>query len=338
MAARTRVIVMNQAPLALTAARVTGVLALALSLQGCALDWQQQVKDGQRQPADASTTPAQRLDGGEVAFEMDAAPATTFDPRISIAHVEDAALGSAPTDASVGPLPAAPLLWFAADLGISTDDGGSVIRWADQSGQGRDGIPGELRPPRLERGRAHLPVLHFDGEGELALPTMSPFGEVSFFAVVETLVEERRCPSILHFTNLVGTTQYDDVEIGRHDRELYYEVTSEFVPMEATDSGTFPASHLTVLGVVHDANRRAVTRVNGRVVHRREHMSLPDRVPRAAGYIGYNHYISKNQPTCDPFFGNIAEIVLFGFALSEEQRSQVERYLSAKWKVDLAAP
>ena len=230
---------------------------------------------------------------------------------------------------------AQPLLWLAADRGVTVDELSLVTRWEDQSGHERHAVPGPAnRPPaRSLRDGDALPFLVFDGADELTLPAFDSFGELSFFAVAETAEEDRRCPSILHLCNWKDAfIQLSDVEFGRHQRELYYENNVESVPSGIDHTDTFSVGRPHVLSVVHEPTEMATTYVDAQPVHMRR-MLLPDPVTRVANYIGQNHFFANAMPYCDAFKGRIAELLFFDHAMTNAEREQVERYLSQKWSV-----
>jgi hypothetical protein len=211
------------------------------------------------------------------------------------------------------------------------------VAWTDRSEQGISAVAeSEQLAPTLQR-YGDLPLVAFDGSQELRLPELAPLGVLTFFAVADVAVEDRKCPSILHLSNSDdGIIQVEDLEFGRHQRELYYESGSKSVPQGAMHTGSFSVEALHVLAVRHEPSALAVTRIDGADVHARM-MELPALVTRSRNYIGHNHYFYNAAPSCEGFMGRIAEIIVFARALDDGERTEVERYLSEKWTVPLRA-
>jgi len=76
-------------------------------------------------------------------------------------------------------------LWLRADVGVSTDVGTSVARWADQSGNGRNAaMPTLARQPELVPGALNgLPVLRFNGAQSLVLDVFATPTDFTIFIV-----------------------------------------------------------------------------------------------------------------------------------------------------------
>lgn len=310
---------------AICAARVRSLhLASLLLSASCAVDWDGQVAEGvKRQQVDVDAGNASNAD------QVDTSQATTSGPAAASDEIE-----------AVAVLPVSgPQLWLSADHGLVVDAGGRVLSWMDHSGRITALAESEELAPRTERHDGR-PLVAFDGSRELRLPEIDPLSALTLFAVAEVAAEDRKCPSILHLSNSVDDViQSDDLEFGRHQRELYYESGSKSVPSGATRTGSFSTDVLHVLAVRHEPTMLAVTRIDGADVHART-MELPQAVIRRSNYIGHNHYFYNGAPSCEPFLGRIGEIILYARLLDEGERLQVEQYLSEKWNVALqpAAP
>jgi hypothetical protein len=287
----------------------------------CGVDWDGQVTDGiARQRA--------QVDAGE-----DAEPPEDDQVDTSQATASSAQSNEVDTNAALPPSDAH--LWFSADRGLVVDADGRVLAWMDRSAQGTSAVAenAELAPAVQSHG--DLPLVAFDGSQELRLPEIAPLSVLTFFAVVDVAVEDRRCPSILHLSNSEdGIIQVHDLEFGRHQRELYYESGSKSVPTGATRTGSFSMDALHVLTVRHEPSTLAVTRIDGADVHARM-MELPDTVARQSNYIGNNHYFYNGTRSCEGFMGRMAEIILYARLLDDSERLRVEQYLSEKWDVPL---
>jgi hypothetical protein len=288
----------------------------------CAIDWDAQVAEGvERQRAEVDAGEGAELNGDEV----ETSQVTASSPDAQPDEVDTNAM-LPPSDVH---------LWFSADHGLTVDARGRVQAWTDRSGQRLSAVAeSEELAPIVQR-HGDLPLVAFDGAQELRLPAVGPLGVLSFFAVVDVAVEDRKCPSILHLSNSEdGVIQIEDLEFGRHQRELYYESGSKSVPQGTMHTGSFSSGALHVLAVRHEPTTLAVTRVDGADVHARM-MELPETVTRGSNYIGHNHYFYNGAPSCDGFMGRIAEIILYARLLDDSERAQVEQYLSDKWDVPL---
>jgi hypothetical protein len=99
------------------------------------------------------------------------------------------ALTSAPLQSAEPPLDGL-AAWYKADAGVTTNDAGGVIAWADQSGNANDAFQSDYtKTPRFDLNAANnQPGLHFDGINDfldvLDSPTLENFGDISTFAVV----------------------------------------------------------------------------------------------------------------------------------------------------------
>lgn len=304
---------------------------LALLLAGsCAVDWDEQVAEGvERQHTegdgaiDAAIPEEEAADTSE-AYEGD----PDAEPAVELADADAGAPLLLPADVH---------LWFSADRGLTVDTNGRVLAWDDQSGQGLSALAeSEALAPGVDSD-ADLPLVTFDGTQELRLAEVAPVGVLTFFAVAEAAVEDRKCPSILHLSNTQdGFMQMADLEFGRHQRELYYEAGSKGVPQGVMHTDSFSVHALHVVSVRHEPSTLAVTRLDGRDVHSRL-MELPPEVIRSHNFIGHNHYYANAELSCERFLGRVAEIILYARLLDASERAQVERYLSEKWHVPLQA-
>jgi hypothetical protein len=342
-----------------------------LAAASCAVDWEGQVAEGverRRAGTDAGEGPDavddQAIETGEAGAasptvepvasdvepedrqlaEPDAEPAEPeaeamepVAPAASDFETGDVGEGAVEPATSITPLPPDAHFWLRADRGLTVDADGRVLAWQSQAGHGISAFAerDELAP-RVEPDTA-TPLVTFDGTQELRVAELPPIGVLTFFAVAEAAVEDRKCPSILHLSNSQdGISQMADLEFGRHQRELYYESGAKSVPLGVMHTDSFSIDALHVLSVRHEPDALAVTRLDGRDVHSRA-IDLPLEVSRSHNFIGHNNYYFNGALSCDRFLGRVAEIILYARALDERERSQVERYLSEKWSVPLQA-
>jgi hypothetical protein len=235
-------------------------------------------------------------------------------------------------------VPSDALLWLRTDSGVTRGSDGAVTLWADQSGNQHDArSPAPANAPQWVEQAPH-PMLDFTGSSELQLPTLPALSQLSIFAIAIARDDgSPRCPSLLHLSNLNGgpTVQADDIELGRHQAELYYEATRPTLTPDAAHLGSFTTRVPHVLAVVHALDEVAQLRIDGIEVARAA-LALPRSIARTHNFIGNNHYyLDQNTTQCDPFVGRIGEVLLYARAVSDSERAAIERYLSAKWGVPL---
>lgn len=250
-----------------------------------------------------------------------------------------AAGSSAPPATASTDVPSDAILWLAADVGATVMPDGVVSAWASRAPNGytaRSALTESA--PKLVRDDHGRPWIDFDGADELLLPAMPPIGELSLFAVANARQPpgEWRCPSLLHFANRAsGTvTQTARLEFGRHMTELLYQTEGVEITVPR-GTGSFSPMVPHVLSVLHGADTIAKLRVDAKQIHAQV-TALPPAIPRAFNYIGNNHYYADSTTTrCEPYDGQIAEIILFARGVSEDERDRIERYLAVKWGVPI---
>jgi hypothetical protein len=254
---------------------------------------------------------------------------------------EAGASGSAGSGGQAGMtanVPSDALLWLRTDSGVTRGSDGAVTLWADQSGNQHDASPPTPASAPVWVEQAPHPMLDFTGGSELQLPELPALSQLSIFVVAIARDDgSPRCPSLLHMSNLNGgpTVQADDVELGRHEGELYYEATRPTLTADAAHVGSFTTRVPHVLAVVHALDEVAQLRIDGIEIGRAA-LALPRSIARTHNFIGNNHYyLDQNTTQCDPFVGRIGEILLYARAVSESERAAIEGYLSAKWGVPL---
>ncbi|HKP59842.1 MAG TPA: hypothetical protein VJV78_24125 [Polyangiales bacterium] len=191
-------------------------------------------------------------------------------------------------------------------------------------------------PRRVERdGRS---VVEFDGLGELGLPELPALAELSFFAVasVDAAGAELRCASMLHLANTTDTIfQKDYIDFRRQKQEFLYQVTTSRITADPESKGSFTTSTLHLLSVVHRPDETVSMNLDGKQL-RVASAPLPALAARSYNFVGHNHYHEDaDTPQCDAYRGQLAELLLFSRALSEDERSHLERELADRWRVEL---
>jgi hypothetical protein len=206
--------------------------------------------------------------------------------------------------------------WFNSSIGV-TSSSGSVLGWADQSGNGNDlaQITSANQPTLVANGLGTNPILHFSGtqwlESPTGYPTSSDYwvfavGRVSDFSV---------------YNNLVATATTGFATLGffpSPNLVLFHDSTY----VEATVDLTVNTFFLAEAGY-QESTGDAIVYTNG--------------VGSTVGTIGR----TNTDPTLNvgaynndyPLHGDIAEVLMFHQLLSTSQQQQVENYLNLKYSL-----
>ena len=254
-----------------------------------------------------------------------AAPSTT--------GISSAAASSAAPDVDFTKLPeavtAAPILWLAADVGVTTESEGLVTDWKGIGGTARPSAPNE-RPTLVPDGIGGRPALQFDGKDdqlEVAEVDINPsvHPDLTVVAVFTSDVAEVADP----FRKLYG---HDDAgydrsagldQRGMRNYSLFGGETGGVVgyfDLEADATYvTVDAWHpKTVEGWVNGKSRLG----KGWPVDNSE--GLP------TFFIGGTGTVFR-----EPWQGKIAEMLVFDGALPEPARVAIEEFLAMKYGIEL---
>ena len=217
------------------------------------------------------------------------------------------------------------LLWLRADRGIAPTADGAVRQWMDANGTiARQALPGSR--PKLVPG-AGLPMVEFDGNDYLELPPgFGRFIGLTVFVVASFAPDTPDvCTSLLHFWN--DTVDQSDIEFGRHQGRLYYEVSRK---NRYSELPLVNEERVLLLEAVHGLDLVATVLLNGTPSGTGE-MPLPAMIgERTVNYVGKNAYAE-----CVPLRGRIGEIILYGRALEPSERLRVQDYLRERWASSL---
>jgi hypothetical protein len=213
-------------------------------------------------------------------------------------------------------------LWLDA-ANVVAQTSGSVCKWPDQSSAKLDAtqMVGAWCPTLVHSESDQRALIGFDGNDDrLSLPEgFSDFSAgVSFFAVVEVTVDNK-CPSFLQLSN---GAELDDLEVGRHQGSLQYEVSASSL---AGPDNALELNRRVVIEVVH-SDSSVELRLNGQILASSP-FDLPAVVTRTQNFIGGTLYAD-----CAPLGARVGELLLFTRALDSTERAAVEKYLAAKWQ------
>ncbi len=221
-------------------------------------------------------------------------------------------------------------LWLRADAGITTNSDGTVAQWNDGSGNGNNALAGTTAPvfaPNVLQGK---PAVRFDGAAsymEVATaPSVAFAGDLASYAVVR-------------YDDFGGYRALWAKTLGNQPASVdYYVLPNSGVPRFYRGNGTgsagsvdgaqplFTGAYLIV--GFEMAGTTASHYLNG--------------APNGSGQItaaiadgGTPLRIGTRDDTATWMKGDINELLIFGHALSQSERSQVLGYLSAKYGLPL---
>lgn len=213
-------------------------------------------------------------------------------------------------------------LWLSADWGVTTaDDGVTVMRWEDRSGQGNNAVAGEDREPTLVEKDGHFGLL-FD----------RPVGDPSFL----TIPHDDGLNAGEGFSVFVVYTNHDGNRIMQKRRGASNGVNAWFVYAtgglsvagQYSRENIFPPdpNRIYLQSNVFDAGsvRIDVFR-DGELVS--AVLGVPAQEPNEDNLtIG-----KREQSNPAGFKGIIYEILIYNKAVTEDEQSQIEQYLMGKY-------
>jgi hypothetical protein len=201
---------------------------------------------------------------------------------------------------------------------------GSVSRWTDQSGNGRDATQtaASERPKRVSASGSRS-MIEFDGmDDALSLADgFEDFGAgLSFFAVVEVLGMPL-CSSLVQLSN---GQEIDDIDFAITGDSLAYEVAALYT----VGPKAYELTQRIIAGVIHRTASDGVAelRVDGEFL---QAQSIDAPIVK----IRYDNFIGRSlYRDCSPLHARIGELLLYERALSDSERVDVEGYLRAQWQ------
>ena len=252
-------------------------------------------------------------------------------------------------------IPAAGLqLWLKADEGVRAS-GSSVSSWIDQSGNGNDATQSNFdrQPSLVNNGLNNKPLLHFDGINDmLGLTGTKPMSQISLFLVFKIdsgLVGNDGTDPFPYYPVVFGNPNINGKAYGLGMRNYYSANSPDIIgPWVGEDSYVFSESpniaafdQWKVLSVITNQKMWNTTvRSNGvdAVITPQgttnESLSFP--LGRPDGTVGIGGAV--NVPAGHLIFkGDIAEVIVYDTALSNEDRLSVEKYLNDKYNIAITA-
>ena len=254
-------------------------------------------------------------------------------------------------------IPAAGLqLWLKADEGVRAFNAvHQLSSWIDQSGNGNDATQSNFdrQPSLVNNGLNNKPLLHFDGINDmLGLTGTKPMSQISLFLVFKIdsgLVGNDGTDPFPYYPVVFGNPNINGKAYGLGMRNYYSANSPDIIgPWVGEDSYVFSESpniaafdQWKVLSVITNQKMWNTTvRSNGvdAVITPQgttnESLSFP--LGRPDGTVGIGGAV--NVPAGHLIFkGDIAEVIVYDTALSNEDRLSVEKYLNDKYNIAITA-
>ncbi|MGA2659072.1 MAG: LamG-like jellyroll fold domain-containing protein [Verrucomicrobiota bacterium] len=221
-------------------------------------------------------------------------------------------------------------LWLSADAGVQANSDHTVASWTDRSGNGNVAIPLATSPTLVQNAINGKPALHFNAGDYLDVataPSIQIVGDISCYAVV--LFED-----FAYYRGLCSKTK------GNLPASFdYYVLVNTGVPQFFRGNGTaygavaadqaVPAGAYMVLGY-EMAGQTATHFVNGA-------SAGSGQITAALGDAGTDLKIGTRDDLVTQMKGDIAELLVFGHALSLTEHGQLLSYLGGKYNQRLAS-
>lgn len=234
-------------------------------------------------------------------------------------------------------------MWLTSDFGLTYDRDG-VSRWEDQSGNANHAVQNDVdrRPHLIADGLGQKPVLRFDGDDDyLAIENLrytisGEIGEITVCALVRSRASDRS-QIIVSFDRSeywrLALRDGDDVEVGWDTADS----TGAIDDLRTEDGFADGRWHLICAWFDADAIPDKRVFVDGaEVASSAGHGgNLLGRGNTRFGFIGTgSEAISFNGARGPDWHlqGDLAELLIFYHALSDEERAQLEQYFVNRYR------
>ncbi len=233
-------------------------------------------------------------------------------------------------------------LWLRSDAGLTYDSQG-VSRWADQSGNGNDAVQDDAdrRPALVAHGLGNHPALRFDGDDDfLAIQNLSytgsgQIGEITVCALVRSTSSAPQIIASFDRDEYWRLALRDgaDLDVGWDTTDSAGSVHDLRTPDSWVDGrwhllcAWFSASAATDKRVFVDGKEAASASAHGS-------LSLGQGTTRF-GFIGVGSKADSFDGTRAPDWhldGDLAELLIYHHALTDEQRGQLEQYFVNRYR------
>ncbi|GIV60235.1 MAG: hypothetical protein KatS3mg043_1324 [Rhodothermaceae bacterium] len=276
--------------------------------------------------------------GTVVLIEAETTPAPVLPVQTPVITVRPGLQAPVPTPDQLPGLE----LWLRSDLGVTFDAGG-VSSWADQSGHERHAVQpdGARRPAFVAHGLGSRPVLRFDGSDDyLALENLSydTAGQLEGLTVCALVRSAAPAPQVI--------VSFDD---GEYWQLTLRDDTTPGAGWDTTDETGTPHT-LRTTGAYHDGRWHLLCGWYEAGPAPPNKILYVDGVPAAQatahaghrlgsgttrfGFLGVGSGAATFDGSRDPawfFLGDVAEVLVYHRALSEEERLQLERYFRERY-------
>ena len=218
------------------------------------------------------------------------------------------------------------MLWLKADAGVTTDGGGLVTQWNDQSGFGNHAL-GTVAPSFVPSAVNGMPAIHFDGSSQLMdIPTSPSLTDNGDLSVVAVISADSLATALNH--NVLSKTPAN--QPASFDMQI---VRTTGKPNFVRGNGSSSSSAQANAGVV--ANQFYIVEAVMRGTNGSYYLNgnFNGSGTHVAGLNDWGNSIRLGirQDNGTKLLGNLAEAMLFRSAISDSERSQLENYLGAKY-------
>jgi len=225
------------------------------------------------------------------------------------------------------------MLWLKPDEGI-TLRGSSVSEWADQSGNGVDAEQdAEDKQPVLEENAINgLPALAFDGQDDDLAFTLPVNGLENLTIFLVGAATEAGVDPAWHFANraALAWTEIGDwgtVHVTPLQEGVYIRFgTGQTQPLPVGITYSNPIEDEFTIATAVMEGKRDRLYVKGELVYDEE-----QRAQAPVGNTGDIGYLGRGHEGHWP--GRIAEVLVYTRTLPDDERQQVEEYLSGKYSI-----
>jgi hypothetical protein len=228
-------------------------------------------------------------------------------------------------------------LWLRADVGVEKDGSNYVTKWADQSGNTKDGTPvGSVNQPLYVTSQINSqPILRFDGTTDY-LRCPAGFADLSAGITVVAVYKPTGSPAsgerIIDFANgsynkniiLSRAGSSSDLDL------VFFDTTSTGQQLSATSAITQNQANLFV--GTHNGSNQLTLYSKGAQIGQASGSALPNAT-RNNNYIGVDNFGAGAW-----LRGDLAELILYNRILTAAERFNVESYLGAKYAIPTFAP
>jgi len=216
-------------------------------------------------------------------------------------------------------------MWLKADAGVQTDGSGNITNWVDQSSGGNDAANATTTEcPKLTGSALNgITTLHFDGTDD----KLNFNGEILTNTDYTVFVVEGRTSAQDNNYFMRGTTTGG--EAANKNMHLGYRYNSSLTHAQYSNDYDMPVDEYTsqkfnlyAFDLDSAQTRGKHTWLNGSLWG-----SKTNDIPLIS-------YDGASIGGTGDYLGDIAEVIIYDRALSEVERSKVERYLAGKYELE----